>query len=196
MNRFQRFKVLTFLVSVLIMFSLIQSTFAKYKTEAVGTTNMSIARWKIVVNEQDIMSNQYITNTLTPFFSGNSHVADGVIAPNAVGYFDLLIDCSEVDVSFDYTISSEINETSSVDDLKIIGYTVDGGPIIDVDGSLEDITETILFDDTDKTRNIRVFVTWDDSENRTMDNAADTLAALSQENAKLDININFTQLTD
>ena len=193
---FKRLRILAFLVSILIMFSLLQSTYAKYITEASGTSNMTIARWNIVVNEQDIISNNYITNTITPYYLENSHVASGVFAPGVVGYFDLVIDTSNVDVSFEYKISSELNTESSVADVTVIGYSINGGTINDIEGQLDEVGETVLYTNTETIRTVRIYITWDDSENRTMDNEQDTIAALSQEKAKLDVNINFTQIID
>lgn len=196
LHKFKRLRILAFFISVLILISLVDSTFAKYLTEAAGTTNLSIARWRIVINDQDIVSNNYITNTITPIYLENAHVSSGVFAPGVVGYFDLVIDTSEVDVSFEYKISTEINSESSVSDIKVTGYTINGGPIVEVDSQLNEIGQTVLHTDEESIRTIRVYITWDISEDRTMDNEQNTLAALSQEKAKLDVSLNFTQIID
>lgn len=188
-----KFKFIVIFVAIFVLITSIQDTYGKYKSDATGTTNMSIARWNIVINNQDIVTNNYITNTLTPYFVENEHVASGVLAPSVVGYFDLNIDCSAVDVSFNYSISSSISETSSVDDLVVIGYSINGGAIVPVDGML-DFNETVLLSDQTKIRNIRIYIKWDDSETETMNNASDTLAALSGLSAKINVDVNFTQV--
>lgn len=189
-----KFKIIATFISVLILVTSIQDTYAKYKTDASGTTNMSIARWNIDINNQDIISSNYITNTLNPYFIDNANVADGVIAPTAVGYFDVNIDCSEVDVSFNYTVTTNVDETSSVDDLIIIGYSVNGGAINTVEGTMN-INESILFSELNKIRNMRIYIKWDE-DTGAMTNADDTIAALSQGTAKLNVMVNFTQAVD
>lgn len=190
-----KFKIIVTFMSVLIVISSIQDTYAKYKTDASGTTNMTIARWNINVNNQDILSNNYITNTLTPYFVDNEHVADGVIAPTAVGYFDVNIDCTKVDVSFNYHLTTEVDPSSSVDDLLVIGYSLNGGAIIPLSGTM-DINESLLFSSNEKIRNMRIYIKWDDSETGSMDNASDTLAALANGLAKINVNLHFTQEVD
>lgn len=190
-----RFKIIISFISVLVVISSIQDTYAKYKTDASGTTNMTIARWNITVNNQDILSNNYITNTLTPYFVDNNHIADGVIAPSAVGYFDVNIDCTKVDVSFNYRLTTGIDPTSSVSDLSVIGYALNGGAIVPLTGTM-DINESILVSSTEKIRNMRIYIKWDDSETSSMNNASDTLAALSGGLAKMNVNLHFTQEID
>ena len=191
----RRFKLIIFFVSILFLVGSVQETYGKYKSEADGTSTTSIARWNIIVNSQNIISNNQITNTLNPQFLNNPHIADGVIAPSAVGFFDVNIDCSQVDVSFNYSISTEVDPTSDVEDLKVIGYSVNGGAIIDYDGMLSDLNETIQVDAIEKTRNYRIYIKWED-ETGSMNNASETLAALANGNAKINVNINFSQVVN
>ncbi len=196
MENNNRFKIIVFFAGLLFLVTLVQETYAKYRVDADGTATVNIARWNIVVNEQDIIDNNYITNTLTPTFAENPHIADGVIAPTAIGYFDLNIDCTNVDVSFSYSISTELDAENDVDDLVVIGYTVDGGAMNAIEGQMDEVSEDIYFDATNKTRDIRIYVQWDDSESATMDNASDTQAALAEGSAKINAMINFTQIVD
>ncbi len=191
-----RFKIICFFIAFLFLFTLVQETYAKYRIDADGIAEVNIARWNIVVNNQDIIDDNYITNTLTPTFTDNPHIADGVIAPTAIGYFDVNIDCENVDVSFTYTISTELEEENDVDDLIVIGYSVDGGALIPIEGQMDEVEETIYFDALNKTRDIRIYVQWDDSETASMNNASDTQAALANGSARMDVMLNFVQITD
>ena len=60
-------------------------------------------------------------------------------------------------------------------------------------GSTPTITDAVLKSDNVRTKDIRIYIKWDD-ENGTMDNSADTAATIP-ENAKalLDVNVLFTQ---
>ena len=84
------------------------------------------------------------------------------------------------------------NADSAVKDLKITGYSIDDGEIIDVSSSSL-ISGNILYTDT-KVKNIKVYIEWSDTENDTMDNKADTEARNKQ--AKLDVKLNFKQIAN
>lgn len=193
---FKNKKMCFFLAVMSLMLSLfmIQETYAKYLTTAEGVTSTNIARWKLNINNQDITSNQSITNVLTPNFIKSEHVKDGVIAPKSEGFFDIIIDSSNVDVSFNYSITTSVNENSSVTDLKVTGYSINGSNIVSIEtGQLENISNNILYNSGVTTSTIRIYFTWDD-DNGTMDNAADTMATLNNGTANLTVNLNFKQI--
>lgn len=179
------------LSSLFICLCLITETYAKYLSATEATTNTSIARWKILVNNEDITLGATSNAIITPVFPGNSHIASGVLAPNAEGYFDLLLDSSNVDVSFTYEIAVEINETSIIKELVATSYAVDGGNIIELEED-EIIEGTINLSDNIDTTAIRVYIKWDDSLDM-MNNEADTLATKSGLQAKLDVSIRVIQ---
>ena len=119
-------KFILLLISILIcliIFSIVQ-IYAKYLTSAKGKTDLTIARWNISVNNKSIKNNSDISSAIEPIFKGNSNIAPGSIAPTAEGYFDLVFDFSDVDVSFKYEINVKADETSSVTDLVATGYSV------------------------------------------------------------------------
>lgn len=193
---FNRKIVLVFAcVSLVFSIMLIQKTYAKYLTTAEGNANISIARWKLNVNNQDIISNSSITNAINPIFSGNAHVSEDVIAPRSEGYFDIIIDSTNVDVSFKYTISTTVAPNSSVTDLKITGYSINGSTTIPVTGNITDVSNTILLGSGVTTTSIRIYITWDDSDTSSMNNAEDTMASLKNGTANLNVLLSFTQVT-
>lgn len=159
-----------------------------------GSTEINIARWNILVNNMSIKDNPDISNTLTPVFPGNENIAEGIIAPTAEGYFDLNFDVSAADVSFKYEITTSVHPNSSVKDLIVTGYSIDGGEKINVDDPNLPIADTILLTDNVDTRNFRIFVKWNDGANSTMNNKDDTIATISGLNALLTIKVSFTQV--
>lgn len=183
--------LLAFIFAVIALICLIQ-VYAKYMKTASGTTSVNIAAWNILVNEQSIKENSDISNVLEPVFPGNDNIAANVIAPTAEGYIDLNFDFSSVDVSFSYTISVSPNSESSVSDLVLTGYSIDGGTTVSSSG---DITGTILQTDDIDSRSIRIYIMWDDSDSASMDNSEDTATTYSTSGpALLDVSIQFTQL--
>lgn len=184
---------ITFLLALLALFycvSLIQSTYAKYLSTADADTNITIARWNILVNNQDISQNSNFSEVLEPTFTGNENIKDGVIAPTATGYFDITLDGSTTDVSFSYDISLSEADDNTVTDLKITKYEIDGhsytynGPI----------SGNILLNDQNRALTVRVYVEWvDQTDDETMTNVDDTTAANSGV-AKFKVNVNVIQL--
>ena len=184
---------ITFLLALLALFycvSLIQSTYAKYLSTADADTNITIARWNILVNNQDISQNSNFSEVLEPTFTGNENIKDGVIAPTATGYFDITLDGSTTDVSFSYDISFSEADDNTVTDLKITKYEIDGhsytynGPI----------SGNILLNDKNRALTVRVYVEWvDQTDDETMTNVDDTTAANSGV-AKFKVNVNVIQL--
>jgi hypothetical protein len=191
----QKFKLLLATISLLICISFIKETYAKYITEANANANITVAKWKILVNNQDIVNNNNITETISPKFTGNSNIKDDVIAPGATGYFDLIIDPTNTDVTFSYEITSSINENSSVKDLYITGYSINDNEEINFNDEEQKIIKDTIFYAEDRTNTkIRVYISWQDGENETMDNIADTSATMLEDNnAKVDVNIKFIQ---
>lgn len=190
MNIKNKIKFFIALISLVYCISLIQDTYAKYVSSASGNATMSIARWNILVNDTDIKNNSNFTNTITPVFEGNENIANNVIAPTSTGYFDIVLDGANADVSFNYTINLEVDETSDVSDLVIEKYTIGSDPTeYTYDGT---ISNNIILTDINKTISYRFYVTWNDSETSSMDNVGDTLAAGGK--AKIAVSINFIQL--
>lgn len=181
-------------VSVIIACFEIQSTYAKYLTSAEGKGNMTIARWKILVNNEDIRDDKTLQSEITPVFEGNEHIKENVIAPTSVGYFDLVIDATEADVSFKYKIDITPNDDSSVKDIKITKYVIN-----DIETTLDDntfsIENEVLHKDNTEPISIRVYILWDDGDTQTMDNQEDTKATLTND-AKLNVNLHFTQVAN
>lgn len=184
--------------SLLVIFSLtlcvffITESYAKYLTSTEGNAKMNVARWKIIVNNEDIKNNSSLTTQITPTFLGNDNIAENVIAPTSEGYFDLIIDATEADVSFKYNIDIDVDENSSVQDLKISKFVIDEEEIIPTDNTYS-IERQVLHRDNTQIINIRVYIYWDDSESASMDNTMDTQATIDN-NALLNVNLNFTQL--
>lgn len=184
---------LTFLSIVLCIF-FIQDSYAKYLTSTTEETLVKIARWKILVNNSDIRDNSSASAVITPIFDKNENIAENIIAPTSTGYFDLIIDSSEADVSFKYQINITPNKTSPVKDLIATGYKINDNETVTLTEENPNIIGAVLQTSNSKTTNIRVYIKWEDGESAKMNNEEDTIATKSTEPAKLDIKLNFTQI--
>lgn len=182
------------ILCLLLCIFLIQDTYAKYITTNNESANMTIARWRILVNNKDIRENSTTMATITPVFEGNDNISSGIIAPTSEGYFDLIIDATEADVSFKYKIEISSSSSSPVKDLVATKYKIDDNEEVTLTKDNQVIENTVLHKDNTKPINIRVYIIWDDSENSTMDNYEDTEATKKEDRlAKMDVKLSFIQ---
>lgn len=119
MNNRKKLYILFCVVLIALLTITFIRIYAKYLTSVDGNTNLKIAKWDILVNEQSIKNNSDISNLIVPVFPGNENISEGIIAPTAEGYFDLNFDFSSTDVSFKYEIKTTVSEESSVKDLVV-----------------------------------------------------------------------------
>lgn len=195
-NRKKILLLLILIIFVILMFTIIQ-IYAKYLTSATGNTKIKIANWNISVNDISIKNNTDLSSSISPVFTGNEHIASGIIAPNAEGYFDLNFDFSGADVSFKYEINTSADENSSVKDLVATGYSIDDGEKINFANFNDPITDTIALNSNINARKIRVFVKWnDDSQTAQMSNEEDTLSTKSDTPALFYVKVSFTQIAE
>ena len=137
-----------------------------------------------------------MSSLINPVYIENEHMKEGVIAPGREGYFDLVIDSSNTEVSFRYDISVTSSENSSVNDLVITGYSLNDSEIIPVSDQLNNLSNIIYYTDTNKENKIRIYFQWRDGTGENMNNEADTNASIQGVNAKLKASITFTQITN
>ena len=199
-------KFLLLLIGILtciLLFSIVQ-IYAKYLTSANGKTGITIAKWNISVNNKSIKNNSDISTAIEPIFNGNANIAPGIIAPTAEGYFDLVFDFSDVDVSFNYEINVSADENSSVSDLVATGYSIVDSDEIPSNWEKQTfetfnqpIADNILLGSNISKRTIRIYVLWNDDESTSqMSNDQDTESTKQDEPALLDVNISFTQIAE
>ena len=111
------------LISLLYCVTFMQDTYAKYVSSVSEEAELTIARWSILINNQDVVNESNFTDTITPVFAGSNNINSDVIAPTAEGYFDLVLNGENTDVSFRYTISIDTTDCV-VEDLIISKYWV------------------------------------------------------------------------
>ena len=190
--------ILLFIIFILLvfLFFLLRQTYAKYKTDVTGNAAIAISRWNIKVNSQSIKNNNDISAKIQPVFSGNDNIASNIIAPTAEGYFDLVFNFKDVDVSFKYDINVSSDESSAVSDLVTTGYSVDGGEKITFNNFNSPISETFALANKPEERTIRIYIMWnDDPDTSSMNNIDDTLSTMKADSsAILKVNIAFTQV--
>ena len=199
-------RVLAVMVSLSLTLCLMSNTYSRYVANTTGNVEVKFAKWQILVNENDITTSASSSIELTPVVEKNQYVADNKVAPSSKGYFDIDIDPTNVELSFDYSISLNIDNTN-IPDLMITKYSiVDSSYDEEKDelkvNSIENnkITGTLTFDNN--TNNfkfepftIRIYFEWYEGVDEVMDDQADTEVGYDAENHSLQLtaNIKFEQ---
>jgi len=60
--------IVSLIITLATLLYYINSIYAKYISSTSGTTSISISRWDLKVNNQQIKTNPDISSTLTPVF--------------------------------------------------------------------------------------------------------------------------------
>lgn len=192
----KRYKIFIALIALLYLISAVSETYAKYTTNAEASTNISIARWNILINNQDIRNNSNFSNTISPTIDTNSNIATGVIAPTSTGYFDVIINGNNTDVSYQYTLTIDHPDNNTVTDFNITKYTINDDPTeYTFDHLPETINNNILVDQENKIESIRFYVEWTEGDGENLDNHGDTQQTINGL-ALFKINVNVIQLAN
>ena len=212
MNRraIRKITFILMLISLSTCRGLMSNTYSRYIADTSGSVDTFFSKWQILVNTVDITSETSSTVEFTPVIDENANVADGVVAPGSTGYYDIEIDPTNVEVSFDYTITVDIANEGMLD-IDLTGYSVvpedyiEGDPLVVVDIVDDTITDTLTYDNETpdfayETFKIRVYFEWYEGEGETMDDEADTViglaAAETGESFNLSATIAFSQVIE
>ena len=204
----KKFKIMIAFVTLSISLCLTSSTYSRYIADATGEVNTQIAKWQIIVNNNDITNSSSTNITFTPVIEENENVANNYIAPSSVGYFDIEINPSNVDVSFEYTISLDI-ANENMPDLMITKYYIipndyiEGDPLEEYSLLNNTITNTVNVDNSSEDTTfdpftIRIYFKWYEGESESMDDEDDTSvgldAASNNTTFSISASISFQQL--
>ena len=180
----KRIKIILILLTISVTLSFMSDTYSRYVVDTSENIEMSFAKWQILVNEKDITNGTTSDIEITPVIEESNNVKNNTIAPSSKGYFDILINPSNVEMSFDYTVNIKLlNE--NMPDILISKYAIlddtyqEGQTITTVNLENNEITGTLIYDN--KTENfsfkpftVRIYFEWYDGENETMNDEADT----------------------
>lgn len=127
------------------------------------------------------MENSDITSTIELTIPETNYNIENYLVPGAIGYFDVIVDGSDISVPFKYTITSLLGTNNEISDLKIVGYSLDNNN--DNISYLTEINPNVEISvQPNQSSTIRVYVQWNDDENsQNLNDEEDTL--LAQDNA-------------
>ena len=191
-----RVKILAVFVILSFTLSIMSNTYSRYVTDTTGNVEMIFAKWQILVNNEDITQNNSSSIDITPTILGNENVAENKLAPTSEGYYDIVIDPSNVDVSFNYNIT--ISNEGLLQDLIIDKYAIvseddmEEIEYFNIENNVISNTLDVKTDDY-KPFTIRVHFMWYDGEDETMSDEDDVNLVNTLENITIHTNISFEQ---
>lgn len=193
-----KLKILIVFVIFACSLSIVSNTYSRYVAAAEENIDLALANWQILLNNEDITNSSESVGLINPVILENENVANNKLAPSSKGYFDIDIDASSVELSFNYNI--KINKNVLLDDLLITKYQIiedeNNTEEIDyIDVIDNEINGTIDYsqDNAIKPFKIRVFFEWFDDENEQSNDENDTEIVKNNDSLKLDAIIKFTQ---
>lgn len=144
-----KIKFLIFILIVLVFILILRSTYSKYITVGTGEISKDIGQWVIKINNTDItevdedgnpISQEYDIDTFE--WDEDIHTIEERISPGRKGSFELVIDPTDTDVSFEYEITIDKPELDLGDEtvtdvtsddivMKISDVEIDNGKTVD-----------------------------------------------------------------
>ena len=181
----KKIKIILILLTLSVTLSFMSDTYSRYVVNTNSNVEMTFANWQILVNETDITNGTTTSLAITPVIEESEHVKSNTIAPSSKGYFDILINPSNVEVSFNYQVNFKVlNE--NLTDIKILKYAILDENYVEGETKIESqdivdntITGSLTYDNqtenfTYKPFTIRVYFEWYEGEGETMDNKQDS----------------------
>lgn len=191
------------IISLVITAFSIRNTYAKYYEKRNTNYSTNIKKWVIQLNNYDILEETDISKIIEPTFETDENVNDGVLVPGRIGYFDLVVDYTYVDVSFTMDCTIQSQEETELTDLEIYGYA-----IVDDSGNetMQDSTEIHQIinveEEGSKQKRLKIYFRWNDDQDNQMDDMADTMFKGAEQDGsdhtalKYLVNITFNQLNE
>lgn len=92
----------------------ISSTYAVFHSEITGKVTQTIGKWKIKINNTDVLEGTSEEFTMNQFIvEQNNNTKPGKMAPGTTGTFEATIDPTNTQVSVRYDISVDLEEVSN-----------------------------------------------------------------------------------
>lgn len=174
----KKIKLLILLIVLTLTLGSMSVTYSRYVASVDGDVEVALARWQILVNNNDITSRETSTIEITPNIVENEYIRSNMLAPSSKGFFDIDIDPTNVDVSFNYEVTLDNN--LEFEDIVINKYT-----IIDFDHNEDDelelfdieeniIANTVMLEENLKPFTLRVYFEWYEDDNKVLTDEDDT----------------------
>lgn len=93
----------------LITVYLIVDTYSLFESNHITTSSIDIAKWQVKINDDVVNGSSSTFSVDSINWESNGYVLEGKVAPGMNGYFDIIIDPNDTDVSLKYDISFDFS---------------------------------------------------------------------------------------
>ncbi len=169
-------------VLTLVTSSLVGGTFAKYVTNANGTAAGTVAKWGVTFTDGG--SGEYTGDNFEIKLNGEN--GETLITPGSSGNFDIVVNGSEAQVDFNYTITLAKGTGENLTEVKFYEGTGDSKKPIEGGELTGEIKAT------DATKTVTKTITWELPKGA--DDKADT--ALAGTDISYDISLKAEQIIE
>lgn len=203
----KRIKVILILLILSVTLSFMSHTYSRYVVDTTSNIEVSFAKWQVLVNETDITDGTTTNLEITPVIEASDNVKANTIAPSSKGYFDIVVNPTNIEVSFDYKVTLNLlNE--NMPDILISKYVIlsdtykEGDAVTTSDIINNEITGSLTYDNetenfTFKPFTIRVYFEWFEGTNESMNDESDTEigkdAAANNTKLQIEAALSFSQ---
>jgi len=192
-----RLKILLLIIPLSLSLCIMSNTYSRYVADTTGNVEMLFAKWQILVKDTDITNNTSSSIILTPVIDENKYITKNKIAPSSTGYFDIDIDPSNVEVSFNYNIKLNIIN-QDIPDLIITKYSILSNTYVEGDKVTQNTIENNEINDSldflnnvenfkFKPFTVRIYFEWYEGQDEKMNDLNDTLIGINPDDNKLEI---------
>ena len=153
------------LISLLMLFFTIyltMDTYALFESNKNYDVSSDIAKFVIKVNGSEAKTEEFVVDSIA--YYENEYVIDNKIAPLVDGYFDIVVDAEDVEVSLRYDIEFDFSSLS-IPGLVISSITELGGnTLVLTDKDTYSGVITLADMDRSTVTTVRVSISWQNDE--------------------------------
>ena len=153
------------LISLLMLFFTIyltMDTYALFESNKNYDVSSDIAKFVIKVNGSEAKTEEFVVDSIA--YYENEYVIDNKIAPLVDGYFDIVVDAEDVEVSLRYDIEFDFSSLS-IPGLVISSITELGGnTLVLTDKDTYSGVITLADMDSSTVNTVRVYISWQNDE--------------------------------
>ena len=162
---------LILIMSLAVLFTVynIYDTYALLETDEIVSNDINTAKWNIKINDTLLGdTTSFVVDGIK--IDVNDYTKENKLAPGLTGYFDILIDPTDTDVSIKYTISFDFSNVPLGIDVLGVAET-SGDTLIETDKNT--YTNVLTLDDIKKgiKNNIRVNFSWNNLEDKNIEDS-------------------------
>lgn len=162
MNNMKRVLLLISLLMLFFTIYLAMDTYALFESNKNYDVSSDIAKFVIKVNGSGAKTEEFVVDSIA--YYENEYVIENKIAPLVDGYFDIVIDAEEVEVSLRYDIEFDFSSLS-IPGLVISSITELGGnTLVLTDKDTYSGVITLADMDSSTVNTVRVSISWQNDE--------------------------------